>query len=47
MDTGEEVLVDVLDDDGGSPRRQPMTWVVEEIGRAVGEVREKGHFAVK
>jgi hypothetical protein len=46
MDTGEEVLVDVVDDDG-SPKRQPMSWVVEEIGRAVGEVREKGCIAVK
>lgn len=46
MDTGEEVLVDVVDDDG-SPKRQPMSWVVEEIGRAVGEVREKGWMAVK
>ena len=42
----EEVLVDVVDDDG-SPKRQPMSWVVEEIGRAVGEVREKGCMAVK
>ena len=46
MDTGEDVLVDVVDDDG-SPKRQPMSWVVEEIGRAVGEVREKGCMAVK
>lgn len=46
MDTGEEVLVDVVDDDG-SPKRQPMSWVVEEIGRAVGEVREKGAGVLK
>ena len=46
MDTGEEVVVDVVHDDG-SPKRQPMSWVVEEIGRAVGEVREKGCMAVK
>ena len=42
MDTGEELLVDIVDDADGSPRKQPMSWVVEEIGRAVGEVREKG-----
>lgn len=42
MDTGEEVLVDIVEDADGTPRRQPMSWVVEEIDRAVGEVREKG-----
>lgn len=42
MDTGEELLVDIVDDADGSPSLQPMSWVVEEIGRAVGEVREKG-----
>lgn len=47
MDTGEELLVDIADDADGSPRKQPMSWVVEEIGRAVGEVREKGAGVLK
>ena len=45
MDTGEEILVDVVCSDG-SPR-QPMSWVALEVGRAMGEVREKGAGVLK
>ena len=45
MDTGEEILVDVVCSDG-SPRA-PMSWVALEVGRAMGEVRSKGCGVLK
>ncbi|CAK9019201.1 Enoyl-CoA delta isomerase 1 [Durusdinium trenchii] len=46
MDTREEVLVDIICSADCSPTR-PMSWVVDEVGRAMGEVREKGAGVLK
>ncbi|CAJ1456460.1 unnamed protein product [Effrenium voratum] len=45
MDTGEELLVDILSVDD-TPKK-PLPWVMDEFGRAVGEVREKGAGVLK
>ena len=43
MDTGEEVLVDIVRAAPDVSPQQPVSWVMDEVGKAVVEVREKGH----
>eukprot|EP00439_Symbiodinium_sp_Y106_P058443 s3379_g8.t1 len=47
MDTGEEVLVDIVRAHSDVIPKQPVSWVVDEVGRAVVEVREKGPGVLK
>ncbi|CAE7215316.1 Eci1 [Symbiodinium pilosum] len=47
MDTGEEVLVDIVRAAPDVSPQQPVSWVMDEVGKAVVEVREKGPGVLK